>query len=110
MFTALFQEYLSSPENFTEKYEKPGTQTQSNSYMISGTLCTPPNTLNLTNIPDVQLLVHGAGYDSSYWDFSPDGVTDEYSYVGAAAAAGLTTFRYDRLGTGLSDHPLDAFK
>ncbi|KZT54698.1 alpha/beta-hydrolase, partial [Calocera cornea HHB12733] len=29
------------------------------------------------------------------------------SYVWAAAAAGYTTFRYDRLGTGLSDHPAD---
>ena len=97
-------------QNFTEKYQKPGTQTQTNSYMISGTLCTPRHTSNTTQTTNVQLLVHGAGYDSSYWDFSPDGKTDDYSYVSAAAAAGLTTFRYDRLGTGLSDHPQDAFK
>lgn len=45
----------------------------------------------------------------SYWDFAVNG-TDEYSYVSAAAAAGYTTFRYDRLGTGLSEKPADAYK
>ena len=48
------------------------------------------------------------GFDS-YWDFSPDG-GDEYSYVAAAANAGHATFRYDQLGTGLSEHPQDAYK
>ena len=76
----------------------------------------------------VQYLVHGVGFDSrysqcvsvaldratysmcfSYWDFTVDG-SDTYSYVAAAANAGYTTFRYDRLGTGLSDHPHDAYK
>ena len=43
----------------------------------------------------------------SYWDFS---VSEEYSYVRAAAGAGYATFRYDRLGTGLSQKPADAYK
>ncbi|KZO92818.1 alpha/beta-hydrolase, partial [Calocera viscosa TUFC12733] len=49
--------------------------------------------------------VHGIPFDSSYWDYPYEPET--YSYVWAAAAAGYTTFRYDRLGTGLSDHPQD---
>lgn len=43
----------------------------------------------------------------SYWDFS---VPEDYSYVRAAADQGFTTFRYDRLGTGLSQKPVDAYK
>lgn len=43
----------------------------------------------------------------SYWDFS---VNEEYSYVRASADAGITTFRYDRLGTGLSENPADSYK
>lgn len=78
--------------------------------MISGTLCTPLNAQDTTKATNVQLLVHGDSFDSSYWDFSPNGEIDDYSYVSAAAASGLTTFRYDILGTGLSDHPSDAFK
>lgn len=35
---------------------------------------------------------------------------ENYSYVRAAADAGFTTFRYDRLGTGLSEKPQDAYK
>lgn len=32
-----------------------------------------------------------------------------YSYVEQASKAGYSTFRYDRLGTGMSDHPSDAY-
>ena len=42
-----------------------------------------------------------------YWDFAATG--EDYSYVSAAAQAGHTTFRYDRLGTGLSEKPADAY-
>ncbi|KAK9492587.1 catalytic protein [Lipomyces doorenjongii] len=48
----------------------------------------------------VQFLVHGIGFDKSYWDFAK-----QYSYIDVAAAAGYPTFSYDRLGTGASDHP-----
>jgi hypothetical protein len=48
------------------------------------------------------------GFDGSYWDFA---ATDQdYSYVSAAAKAGHATFRYDRLGTGNSEKPADAYK
>ena len=46
----------------------------------------------------------------SYWDFVPDNSTEDYSYVHAASDAGYVTFRYDQLGTGLSEHPQDAYK
>jgi alpha-beta hydrolase superfamily lysophospholipase len=55
----------------------------------------------------VQLLVHGATYSHVYWDFScPACQTNNYSYVQYMAQEGYTTFNYDRLGSGASDHPL----
>ena len=48
----------------------------------------------------LQFLVHGAGFDMSYWDYAPG-----YSYVDFAAEEGYTTFLFDRLGSGQSDHP-----
>ena len=111
--------------NFTRDYELSDKQKTANTYTLSGTLCTPKSG---ANSPDhVQLLVHGVGFDSrsghqrdkpresicinfyfdSYWDFS---ASEEYSYVRAASEAGFTTFRYDRLGTGLSEKPQDAYK
>lgn len=50
-----------------------------------------------------------SGRSISYWDFAVNG-TDEYSYVAAASEAGYITFRYDRLGTGLSEKPTDGYK
>ncbi len=55
----------------------------------------------------VQILVHGGTYGHVYWDFSCTACqTDDYSYVQYMAQAGYTTFNYDRLGYGASDHPL----
>jgi pimeloyl-ACP methyl ester carboxylesterase len=51
----------------------------------------------------VQLLVHGATYTHSYWDFPVDPA--RHSYVRAAAAAGYATFNVDRLGVGSSTRP-----
>ncbi|KAF7796598.1 hypothetical protein EIP86_007780 [Pleurotus ostreatoroseus] len=104
--TSLFQDFLSSSTNFTQQYEAPNKQQVSNTYSLSGTLCTPKS--GAKNAAHVQLLVHGVGFDSSYWDFVADG-SEDYSYVRAAADAGYTTFRYDRLGTGLSEKPNDAY-
>lgn len=54
--------------------------------------------------PDaVQLLVHGATYSHTYWDF-PYG-NGYYSYVDAATLAGYATFDVDRIGDGNSTHP-----
>lgn len=49
------------------------------------------------------------GFDSSYWDFNYAGEEQDYSYVSAAAKAGHSTFRFDRLGTGLSEKPADTY-
>ncbi|KZT61935.1 alpha/beta-hydrolase [Calocera cornea HHB12733] len=80
--------------------------TTSGTFGISGVLCTP--TAGDKHNGSVQLLVHGIGFDASYWDFAYQPET--YSYVQAAASAGWTTFRYDRLGTGMSEHPSDGFR
>jgi pimeloyl-ACP methyl ester carboxylesterase len=55
----------------------------------------------------VQLTVHGGTYNHSYWDFScPACQSNNYSYTQYMGQAGYTTFNYDRLGYGASDHPL----
>ena len=55
----------------------------------------------------VQILVHGGTYNHTYWDFSCSACqTNDYSYVRYMAQAGYTTFNYDRLGYGQSDHLL----
>ncbi|GJE91974.1 alpha/beta hydrolase [Phanerochaete sordida] len=105
--TALFQTFTTSMTNFTQMYEKPDKQAVHNTYSLSGTLCVPKK--GAKDPSNVQYLLHGVGFDSSYWDFVPDNSTEDYSYVHAAADAGYVTFRYDRLGTGLSEHPQDAY-
>jgi len=52
----------------------------------------------------LQLLVHGATLNKSYWDFPYGG--SRYSYVDFANLLGFATFAYDRLGSGESDRPL----
>lgn len=55
----------------------------------------------------VQVLVHGGTYGHIYWDFPCAACqTENYSYVQYMAQSGYTTFNYDRLGYGQSDHPL----
>jgi pimeloyl-ACP methyl ester carboxylesterase len=65
-------------------------------HVVHGTLCTPAGAAT------VQVLVPGATYNSSYWDF-PDG---RHSFRAAQNAAGFATFAVDRLGTGRSSRPL----
>ncbi|EMD39654.1 hypothetical protein CERSUDRAFT_92149 [Gelatoporia subvermispora B] len=105
ILAAMFQDFLPAPANYSAMHEN-GMQQVSNTYSLSGTLCTPKNSAK--NSDYVQYLIHGVGFDSSYWDFSVNNA-DDYSYVSAAAAAGYTTFRFDRLGTGLSEKPTDAY-
>ena len=63
-------------------------------------LCLPNNVSVASRVNTLQVLSHGGTLDHTYWDFARG-----YSYVDAAAAAGYATVSYDRLGTGLSDHP-----
>jgi pimeloyl-ACP methyl ester carboxylesterase len=74
-----------------------GRNPVSGSYGIYSQLCFPHGMVNATTI---QFLIHGGGFDRSYWNAAPG-----YSYVDYAAEQGYMTFLYDRLGTGLSDHP-----
>lgn len=66
-------------------------------HVIAATLCARPDATT------VQLLVHGATYGRSYWDFPYQPET--YSYVDAMNVSGLATFSVDLLGVGESDHP-----
>jgi pimeloyl-ACP methyl ester carboxylesterase len=70
---------------------------------VFGELCaTRPE---LANGETVQLLLHGATYNHSYWDFGTiDGVS--YSYARDLAAAGFPTFALDQIGSGRSSRPL----
>jgi pimeloyl-ACP methyl ester carboxylesterase len=74
-----------------------GTTSISGTFNISVRLCHPKSGATSKTI---QFLTHGVGFDKSYWDVAPG-----YSYIDAAAAKGYSTFSYDRLGVGLSDHP-----
>ncbi|WP_367128392.1 alpha/beta hydrolase [Saccharothrix sp. HUAS TT1] len=65
--------------------------------VVHGTLCTPAS-----GAATVQVLIPGATYNSSYWDF-PDG---RHSFRAAQNAAGFATLAVDRLGTGRSSRPL----
>lgn len=69
-------------------------------YNVVGELCWKGN----LNHKTVQVLVHGATYDKSYWDFPYQ--NGKYSYVDYAVKNGYATFNYDRLGSGQSDKPL----
>ncbi|MFD2797939.1 alpha/beta hydrolase [Prauserella oleivorans] len=59
-----------------------------------GTLCTPAGAQPST----VQVLLHGATYNSTYWDFPVQ--PERYSYVRAANERGYATFNVDRIGYG----------
>ena len=68
-------------------------------YRLRGTLTGPAT----ATAPLVQVLLPGATYDRSYWDWQQQ--PDRYSYVTAAARAGVATLALDRLGTGSSSRP-----
>ena len=69
---------------------------------LVGDLCWMGEPSNKT----LQVLVSGGGYGAVYWDFPYQ--PDTYSYARAALRAGDAVFNFDRLGMGLSDHPLGA--
>ena len=67
---------------------------------VAATLCVP----NSTTAPGrIDLLVHGATYNRSYWDWPTD--SGAYSYVAETLRAGRATFSFDQVGSGQSSHP-----
>jgi pimeloyl-ACP methyl ester carboxylesterase len=72
-----------------------------NDQTVSGTLCTPSYWTGRTHAVDV--LMHGATYNSAYWNFPTK--YPEYSYVSQTLLAGRATFAYDAIGAGKSSHP-----
>ena len=72
-------------------------------YTVRGQLCTPGGT---TKPDTVQVLIPGATYSDTYWNFPYDPA--KYSYVRAMLAAGYATLNFDPLGFGQSSHPLSA--
>ncbi|RTE85145.1 hypothetical protein BHE90_000253 [Fusarium euwallaceae] len=76
-----------------------GTKQLKKTFNIFIKYCVPAKEKKVTtNV--IQILTHGSTLNHTYWDFAPG-----YSYVDVAAASGLATLSYDRLGIGLSDHP-----
>ena len=67
--------------------------------VAAGQLCRP--SYHSPRASTVQLLIHGATYGKSYWDWPQQ----RYSYVRAALAAGYSTLAVDRLGVGESSRP-----
>lgn len=64
---------------------------------ISGTFCYP---FNPDRSRSIDILVHGATYDRTYWDSAFN--FPQYSYVNRTLQAGRAVFYYDRLGLGKS--------
>src|SRR5688572_14466912 len=71
-------------------------------YQISGTLCLP--TTWAPGPHQIDVLVHGATYDRSYWDWPQQ--SPAYSFVMRTLQAGRATFAYDTLGAGQSSRPV----
>ncbi|MGW4070496.1 alpha/beta hydrolase [Nocardia grenadensis] len=68
---------------------------------IAATLCTPERWAPGT--PQVDVLVPGATYNRTYWDWPHRPET--YSYTADTLESGRATFAFDRLGSGDSSHP-----
>lgn len=69
---------------------------------VYGTYCQPFHWAKGQHQLDV--LVHGTTYNSTYWDWPQDPAL--YSYVDKTLAAGRATFAYDRIGSGKSSIPV----
>lgn len=69
-------------------------------YSVSGKLCLPAS----GQANSVILTVHGATYDHNYWDWPY--IPQIYSFRNFMMNAGYAVFVYDRIGDGLSSHPV----
>ncbi|HEX7963228.1 MAG TPA: alpha/beta hydrolase [Candidatus Saccharimonadales bacterium] len=64
---------------------------------VAGTFCSP---FKFDRSRSIDVLVHGFGYDRTYWDSAFN--YPQYSYVNRTLQAGRAVFYYDRLGVGKS--------
>jgi pimeloyl-ACP methyl ester carboxylesterase len=69
-------------------------------YSVSGKLCLPAS----GQANSVILTVHGGTYDHRYWDWPY--IPQLYSFRNFMTSMGYAVFVYDRIGDGLSSHPL----
>ena len=92
-------EYLKANSTMASQIIQPGLVEVSGTYGIYSQLCFPAAS-GTFNPNGLQFLIHGVGFDRTSWNFQPG-----FSYVDVAAQAGYTTFSFDRLGNGKSDHP-----
>jgi pimeloyl-ACP methyl ester carboxylesterase len=73
------------------------TKLLTKTFKIHGEWCHPVNPGPKAST--LQLLTHGLGFNSSYWDFYLPGSSDpRYSYVQSALKAGYSTLSWNRLG------------
>lgn len=77
-----------------------GQRVVSGTYGIYSQLCFPTGSTSISGSKPLQFLMHGGHFGRSYWNNAPD-----YSYIDYAANEGYSTFFYDRLGIGDSEHP-----
>jgi pimeloyl-ACP methyl ester carboxylesterase len=78
-----------------------GYTTITGTYNIRGTFCQPA-TPGPGQQSVLQILTHGIGFDRGYWDLQYPG---DYSYMNIAVDTyGYSTFSWDRLGVGESQH------
>ena len=70
-------------------------------YHVVGRLCLVNDSVR--GLTTVEMLVSGLTYDQNYFNVALQPKT--YSYVYSATSHGYSTFNYDRLGVGRSDHP-----
>jgi Predicted hydrolases or acyltransferases (alpha/beta hydrolase superfamily) len=68
-------------------------------WSVAGWLTVPESAVR----NELQILLHGAGYDHRYWDWPLDRET--YSYVEYCRRAGHATLAIDRIGSGASSRP-----
>lgn len=95
--TSFVTSFISIPQPQTANFVN-GTFSNVADYNISATYCRASN--NTSTPKGLQILVHGIGFDRSYWDF-----TNATSYTTPVRAAGYDTLAIDRLGCGTSSHP-----
>ena len=77
-----------------------GPSNVNGTYSIYSEFCFPVDTAAQSKVQTLQILTHGGTLDNNYWD-----IASTNSYIEAAISAGYATFAYDRLGSGLSEHP-----